>query len=169
MEAPNTPGMKVSCPSCGQKIMLPAPKPASQNRTVLASEEDLQPVPTLAPVSIVGMAPPKPQRNLAPFLIGGGAIAAVLLILVIVLIATRTPTYTVEGLVKAYHSGMRGQRVRVTGPLYVLYPARGTLPPEIVLYAPGQRCWVGSEDFTFPAIKPSLDEVVTLVSVGKKE
>jgi len=172
MDTPDTPGLKVICPNCGQKVLLPTPKPASQNRTVLASEEDLQPsaaptptpIQTLAPVSIVPMSTAtEPHRSLAPYLIGGGSILAVLLILLVILILTRTPTYTVDGLVKAYHSGMRGQRVRVTGPLYLITPARGNLPPEIILHAPGQRCWVGSEDFMSPAVRPTLDEVITLV------
>jgi hypothetical protein len=106
LDTPDTPGLKVVCPTCGQKILLPFPsKPAAQNPTVFASPEDsqpgatpapLQPVtvpvsvvgPVTVPVSVVGPATRRPAaslRALAPWLIGSGIIAVVVILLLVFL------------------------------------------------------------------------------------
>jgi len=157
MEAPDgAAGRKVVCPHCGQKILLPtaqAPKPAATNPTVLAAPESFEsaipaataaavlpppaaaaalPVSAVVPVSVVALALPqvqgRPSVRLAPILLTGGALLAVVLLVVLVVVFTRTPTYGVQELVAAYTPSMKGQHVRVRGPVFVcapLLPAAG--------------------------------------------
>ncbi len=193
MEAPDgAAGRKVVCPHCGQKILLPtvpAPKPAATNPTVLAAPETLEPttavaevaavlppptaapaptVPAVVPVSVVASAPPqvqgRPSVRLAPILLGGGALLAVVLVVALVVVFTRTPSYTPAELVSAYHHGMKGQRVRVTGPIFDVGTMQQGGGVFVRLYTPGQRLQVVALNVTEPnATKPLVrDDVITL-------
>jgi DNA-directed RNA polymerase subunit RPC12/RpoP len=173
-------GQKVACPHCGQKLLLPEPpKSAAQNKTVLVS---LEPEPQSVPPGVVSVAPASPgwagpavtpsasvgrsswkTRAGVAVLCGGGAFLLLLVLVVVLIVVLRTPHYTVPELVSAYHHGMRGQRVRVTGPLWLLEPSQSTSGMFIALHAPGQRCMVMASDLPRSVRSVRTDEVVTIV------
>jgi DNA-directed RNA polymerase subunit RPC12/RpoP len=179
LESPDAAGgMKVSCPHCGQKIMLPAArKPAADNRTRLAevgpagagtvppSAVVPSPAPPAPAAPAGGAAGPRPwwrtPQGLIP-LAAAGAGAAVLL--VVLLVVVRGPrTYTVADLANQYHSGMRGEVVRVSGPILNVEPSRREPGLFILLHAPGQRLQVGSFGVLDPGRHLRYEENVTLV------
>jgi hypothetical protein len=154
-------------------------KAAANNKTVLVSLEP-QPQPQVVPPGIVSVAPvpvslspahPSPASGVSPWwktrtgvgvLCVGGVVLLVLALVAVLILVLRTPHYTVPELVSAYHRGMNGKRVRVTGPVRVIEPSNRGSGMFVLLYTPGQHSEVAVFDLNRVPRTIRMDEVVTL-------
>jgi DNA-directed RNA polymerase subunit RPC12/RpoP len=173
-------GTKVQCPHCGQRILLPAtPRPAAENKTVLVNLDQPATVPPgLITAAPVGAAPDRPRAwwkkpgNIIPIV---GASVLVVVLVVVLVILLRKPTYTVPELVKGYHAGMVGQRVRVTGIYRVSEPSRTGGGITVLLVEPGTNCAVAAANIPAPrqALRPdqrlSVSGIVARLLTGQPD
>jgi DNA-directed RNA polymerase subunit RPC12/RpoP len=185
LSAPETAaGQKVQCVHCGQKILLPeSPKPAAQNKTVVATLDPPAPPqaqPPSVPPGLVSVAPdPMPaERPAGPpgwwkspgaviGFVAGGLLLFMGVVLLIVFLVSRTQTYTVPGLHDAYRESMRGQRVRVSGRVLLVTPIQTGM---VALHDGRVRLEVWAVDW--PTIPPGVrpgDEVTIEGEVDRLE